>query len=339
VSKILQKPYGINLQSKVIDGAESNVISWKVSGDISVAYALNIYNNADNTLAFSVPKTSSYSTSYTLASNSIANAADYKIQIQIWNQSGDTVTSDFVIFTCSSRPVVTLDPISVASPSYSFTASYSQAESVSLQSWVAYLYNSDRIKIAQSPITTTTPLQYLFSNLQSNVKYYIEFVVTSVKGLVGTSGQVSFTPSYSQPVVNTTLTATNVDNAGIQIAWQTVQIIGHTTGTTSFVNNNEIDVTNGSVIFDSNFSISQDFSLKLWISNPTNKQDLLILNGENAVLKLQYHWLDNKFHLYKVANVSSITSSWESEVVTGTNFFVFIQQIGCDCNLHAEAIV
>jgi hypothetical protein len=40
-----------------------------------------------------------------------------------------------------------------------------------------------------------------------------------------------------------------------------------------------------------------------------------------------------------VANVSSITSSWESEVVTGTNFFVFIQQIGCDCNLHAEAIV
>jgi hypothetical protein len=330
----IQKPYNINVRGMTISSSEDFLLTWKVSGDISVSLSVSIYKNSDGTLAWSLPKTSSYATQANIPAGSLTAGNDYKVQVQIWNQSGDTALSDYQIFSTSSRPVVTLDPISVASPSYNFTATYSQAENVSMQSWVAYLYNSDKVKIAQSPITTTTPIEYLFSNLQSNTVYYVEFQVTSAKTLVGTSGLISFTPIYSAPTVNATLTATNVDNAGISLSWSVVQVIGRTTGTTSFVNNEKIDVTNGSVIFDSNFSILSDFSLKLWLESPVHDVDLLVLKGDNGTITLQYWSTDNKFHLLKTIN--GYTTHVVSQSGVGIKYFVFIQQIGDNVNCFSN---
>jgi hypothetical protein len=333
----IQKPFNINVRGMTISSSEDFLLTWKVSGDISVNFSVSIYKNSDGTLAWSLPKTSSYATQANIPAGSLTAGNDYKVQVQIWNQSGDTALSDYQIFSVSSRPVVTLDPISVASPSYSFTAFYSQIEGVSIQSWVAYLYNSDSVKIAQSPITTTMPIEYLFSNLQSNEQYYIEFIVTSAKGLVGTTGKNLFTPNYSVPVVNTSLTASNIDNAGITLSWSVIQVIGRTTGITSFVDNEKIDVTNGSVIFDSNFSILSDFSLKVWFESPVMDVDLLILKGDNGTITLQYWSVDNKFHLFKTIN--GYKTHISSTSVIGSTYFCFIQQVGDNCSLRAEILI
>jgi hypothetical protein len=268
----IQKPYGISLNGVTIDASEANTISWSTSGDISTAFAINIYKNFDGTLAWSLPKTNSYAISYNLPSGSLINGIEYKVQVTIYNSNNNSSTSDFYIFQTSSRPVVTVPTIgTVNSQSYLFTASYSQAESVSLKSWIAYLYDSNQNLINQSPLTITSTLEYLFGGLNSGKTYYVEFQSTSNKGLTGTSGKISFTTSFTQPNLTTNIIASNVENAGVNLSWYVTQITGTSTNA-NFVGGEKLDVTNGSATFNQGFSIENDFTLKLWIESVTNYQ-------------------------------------------------------------------
>jgi hypothetical protein len=268
----IQKPYNISLSGKTIDSAEINRISWSTSGDTQVAYSINIYKNSDGTLAWSLPKTNSYSLYYDLTSGNLINGLEYKTQITVYDSNNNSAVSDFCIFQTSSRPVVTVSPIgTVAAQSNVFSATYSQGQSISLRSWIAYLYDSSQSLIDQSPITTTTPLSYTFTGLNTGKVYYIEFFATSSLGLTGTSGKVSFTTSFAQPNLSSNIVATNVDNAGINLSWYVNQITGTSTSTT-YINNEKLDVTSGNVTFDKGFTIDQDFTLKLWIDTVTNVQ-------------------------------------------------------------------
>ena len=91
-----------------------------------------------------------------------------------------------------------------------------------------YLYDSNKTKIYQSTISTDPNIRLLIENLQSGTTYYIETQATSAKGLTNTSGLMQFKVQYQQPDVKVNLTAENVDNAGMKISWNTIQIIGKT---------------------------------------------------------------------------------------------------------------
>lgn len=334
----LQKPYDISIRGQTIDANEPNEVSWKVSGDIQTAYKIDILSNTDNSLIWTTNKITSYSLKYTIPASTLTNGNEYKIQITIWNANNETATSDAEIFQTSSRPVVTVNPIgTVGSFSYNFSAQYQQPEGVALRNYIVYLYDDKQNLIDKSDIKTTLPMEHLFSGLQTEKTYYIEFQATSAKGLIGTSGLVQFDVFYYRPKMNVNLQAKNVENAGIELSWYVTQIIGETDGSL-FIDNEKIDTTDGTKVwFDDGFDISRDFSLKLWIENPKNKEDLIVLNGANGQIKLQYHWLDEKFHLYKINN-NGIKTSYETAAVTGSSFVVLIQQIGRDMNVMAEAI-
>lgn len=341
---MIQKPYSISINGTTIDTAnEDNLIKWKVSGAVQKSFSIEIKNNADGNVVYSVPKTVSYLTQYNLLKENLINGNEYKITITVFDENDNSATSDQVIFQTSSRPIVTVSPIGtndiVGNPSYNFSSSYLQSENVPLKSYVAFLYDFNKNVINKSGILTDSNIEYMFSNLQSEKSYYIEFQITSNTGLTGTSGLISFNVLYTSPYINTTLNAYNVENAGIELNWKTVQIIGATNGSTSFTQNGEIDVMQGTVYFDEGFSIDNgDFTLKLWINNPINKENLITLRGVNGNITLQYHLLDQKFHLYKSVN-NGLISSWESEDVTGDNYFVYIQQIGRYFNIHTESII
>lgn len=308
---------------------------------MSVAFGIEIVSNVDNSIVFQLTKTVSYATSYDLPSGSILNGQEYKVRITIWNSSDQSISSDYEIFQTSSRPVVTLNSIgTVGYPSYNFTATYTQAESVAIRSHIFYLYNSSQTLIAQSGILTSTNLEYLFSNLKSESDYYIEVQVISSKGLTGTTGKVSFSVLYTQPQYNVGLTASNVENAGIKLSWKVIQIIGQSNcADLTYIDNEKIDLTNGCVVtFDDGFSLSKNFTIKVWLEKPAHKKELLYLKGDNGNLKLQYHYDDERFHLLKEID-SSIVTFWSSEPISSDKYFVGIQQIDQDINIYAEAII
>lgn len=334
---MLQKPYSISIKGQNLPADELIKLTWQTSGDLSVAYQIKVYKNSDNNLAYDSTKLTSFAKTHTIPVDSLINGIEYKIQISLWNSANESINSDFEVFFCSSRPVVTIPAIgTINSPSYNFTASYSQNESVPIRSWIVYLYNSDNVKIFQSDIKTTATIGYLFSNLKSNDNYYIEFEAASSKGLVATSGKISFEVSYTQPNININLSAENTDDAGIQLSWKTIQIIGSTTNAPVYIDGEKIDLTNDTFSFSDGFSVDGDFTLKLWFESIVPDVDLLFLKGQNGTINLQYWSSDNRFHLFK--DVYGYRSHNVSDVLIGEAYFICIQQINGDMNIFGEAL-
>lgn len=333
----IQKPYNISIKGITIDANESNEVSWKVSGDISNAYKVDIYTT-ENVLVWSSNKITSFALKHTVPAATLTNGNEYRIKITIYNEANESATSDGDIFQTSSRPVVTLDTIgTVGSFSYNFSATYTQAESVPIRNYVFYLYNDDQERIDFSSIKTTLPIEYLFGGLQSESDYYIEVQATSTKGLIGTTGIVPFSVFYFRPKMNVNLEGKSVENGGLELSWFVTQIIGETDGA-PFINNEKIDTSNGKKVwFDEGFDIPGNFSLKLWIENVPSKKNLLKLNGAGSSLVLQYDATLEKFILQKYIN-GVLKESWHSNDVFGLSFFVLIQQVNNGINLSATSI-
>jgi|GEM_PF-1866825 len=296
VIQIIQKPYNISLKGITIDATEINVVTWKVSGAIQYFYALTIKNNTTNATVYTVSKTSSYASSHSIPANTLTNNNQYKISIQVWDSgSASTASSDYEVFQSSARPIVSVSSISaVASPSYTFSASYSQAQSIPIKSWIAYLYNDDSVLIAQSGIQSTPLLSYTVDNLSSGSSYFIEFQATSNNSLTGTSGLIPFSVFYSTPNLNVNLTIENVDPAGMQLSWDVTQIIGESNNPI-YISGEELDTrTNNKAWFDTGYSIDNNFTLKSWFRGLTNNQisdDGQIIKSASTPTNINALWL------------------------------------------------
>ena len=265
----IQIPFNLTPKGGMaIDCNEDNIFRWSVSGAIQTHFSLEFRNNATDAVLHTIAKTPGYSHSYTLPSSTIANGLEIKYKLQVWDENNNTATSDWEIFQSSSRPTVTVTSptefSTVESQSYLFEASYSQTELVDLSTWQFFLYDSSQIKIVQSDLQTEETLEYLYDGLQSNETYFIEFQATSEKGLTGTSGLIEFTTQFIQPQMLSELQAENVDNAGIKLQWQVIQIIGNGENH-SFIEDEKVDVTEGKVWFDQGFNIDNNFTLKVWL--------------------------------------------------------------------------
>lgn len=338
---MIQKPYDISLRGKAIDANEANEVTWKVSGDIQTAYKIDILSNLDNSLIWTSGKITSFALKHLIPSSALTNGNEYKIVVTVWSQSSASQVSDAEIFQTSSRPVVTVNPMgTVNSFSYNFSATYTQSENVPLRTYSVNLYDSKKNLINNSNIKTIFPLEHLFSNLQTELQYYIEFIATSSKGLIGTSGLLLFDVFYNRPKMNVNLKGKNIPDAGIELSWYISQIIGVTDGS-QYVGNEKIDTTDGTKVwFDDGFVLNKDFSLKLWIEQPymsniVEQVDLVRLQGVNGDIYLQYHD-DRKFHIWK--SVNGLLSHWSSEVIQGDSYFVLIQQVQDDMTIVAEVV-
>lgn len=333
----IQKPYDISIKGSTVDAKEDINITWKVSGDLQSSFQVQILNNSSGTLIYSSSVISSYSNRYILPKDKLANGAEYKINITVWSLDGSTAKSNNEIFQTSSRPKVTISmPSEIYNQSYNFQAQYTQNESVKVRSWNAFLYDENRVNVASSGIKTSQTIEYLFSNMNTEKTYYIEFTATSEKGLVGTTGLIPFYVIYSKPNVFVKLNAENGENAGIELSWNVIQIIGYGENY-SFVEGEKVDVRNGFVQFEEGFTVESDFTLKIWFKNPTKNIDLVKLFGLTGSINLQL-FNDNSFRLFK--EVNGYKSCYGANPINTTgNMVVVIQQIGDDLNIMAKEVL
>jgi hypothetical protein len=215
-------------------------------------------------------------------------------------------------------------------------------------------YNSSKEIIDHSDILTDLPMQYLFSNLQTETTYYVEFQATSELGLIGTSGLVKFNVFYLRPKTNVNLTAMNIENGGIELSWYVKHIVGKVNGgSIGYINNDEITLSNGKTIyFDNGFNIDRDFSLKVWLRDVKSNVPLITLKGDNGSLVLKYNAVLQSFVITKITNVMNdlfksnqneisttqyqFISPYQIVAVDGNKAIVLIQQVGSDINLSSS---
>jgi hypothetical protein len=322
----IQKPFSISLTGVTIDGAENNIITWKVSGATQTSFSISILNNTTLVSAFSLVQTTSSISSYTLPALSLTNGIEYKIAITVWDAGANTATSDYVVFQTSSRPVVTVDTIgTVSNQSNNFTATYTQSESVAIKSWISYLYNSSEVKINQSVLQSATPIEHIYNNLLTGNTYYVEFQATSNKGLIGTSGLISFSVSYSSPTFNTGLVLTNTENAGINVSWEARQILGISENST-FIDDEKLDTTSGRVYFNNGFTIDDDFTLKSWfesVSDVEISEDPELIWHDTSPTNINSVWLDDA-----TKGVEAVTDIVIKSTAPADTTLLWIQDVG-----------
>lgn len=290
--------------------------------------------NIDNSLFWTSNKINSYSLKHTLPPSTLINGNEYKIRITIFNQADESITSDAEVFQTSSRPIVSVSTIGTVNTfSYNFTATYQQNENVQLRSYIVYLFDEKKNLLNKSDIKTSLPLEQFFTNLQTEKHYFIEFQATSTKGLTGTSGLIPFDVFYFRPKMNIDLSGKNIGNAGVELSWFVRQILGTTDGS-QFIDNEKIDTTDGTKLwFSEGFTLTADFSLKVWLENPISKEVLILLRGENGTTYFLYDAVLERFILKK--NINGIIDVWISNEVSGTSFVVTICQIGNQLTIQA----
>lgn len=333
----IQKPYDLSIKNQIIDANLPYTLSWRTSGDTSASFAISIYNNSTNVLVWQLPRTYSLALSYTIPANSIPNGVEYKLEVIVWNSSDQSATSQFVVFTASTTPVVTVAPITtVGNHSNLFTATYTQAESDPISTYVANLYSSDQVLLKTSGVKTGSPLEHRFDLMKNDLTYYIEFVATSKKGLSDSSGLIQFTVVYDNPSMYFTLEAENIpDKASVKLKWELVQVIGKTNITPTYISGTKLDVRTGKVFFDEGFEIINDFTLKIWFEDIEPNVDLVYLRGSNGTIRVQYE-SDNMFHLYKT--IGQYTSHYATGEVVGNVIFLCVQSNNGKMNLVPEVI-
>ena len=222
------------------DANLAHVFTFNVySGSQVTGSKLTIKNNSTLEVAYDGTQTT-YAFEHTVPAGTLANGTYYQASIQTMDAQGNLSSpSNTIQFYCYSTPSLMLTnlPTSnlVTNASYNFEATYDQAQSEALDSYIFNLYSSSGILISSSGqrynTSTSVPLvlSYTFDGFDNNTSYLIEVNAVTVEGTQVTTGQVQIIVQYSQQGLFSTLYLTNnCQNGYITVQSNIVAINGET---------------------------------------------------------------------------------------------------------------
>lgn len=283
------RPSNISPNNVAIDARDDIIISWQNNGDRQYYYQIQIYKNEDNTLVYDTNKISSLNNFHIIPGNTLSNGIEYKYQITVWNQNNEFVSSDWIIFKCSSKPNTFFTNVFIGSEilnsSYLFQGSYFQNENVPIKSWTMILYDEYDYIIGTTGVQYSDTIEYKFEGLHNERNYQIELQVRSQDDLLGTTGKISFYVRYEVPASSITLQAENVlEKAAVRLSWKVIQIIGNViNGSISFIDDDKVDLTNGIIAFSEDMPNFRNFNLKLWLDWINLRNEIITHNAETCI--------------------------------------------------------
>ena len=271
----IQKPFNINLANRTVNAREDNKITWQNSGAQQWERKIEIRLNSDNSLVFELPREQSTSNSFILPEETLVNDNIYRIVITVWDAYENTSSSDPVLFNAHSRPVIELvefnPTITTNNTLISFSYSVEEPEGNDIRSWNLFIYDSSDALIYSSGVQYTTSLEHFVTNLLNNQTYYVQIQAISAKNMIGLSPKESFQVQYVEQPYDTSIQAQNVENAGIKVSWNVLQITGEGENY-SFIDETKLNVLDGKVWFDKGYRIEGDFAIRMMLEQTPNEQ-------------------------------------------------------------------
>lgn len=326
---MILKPSTISPNNLSINGTSPITFSWKQTGDRQTSYRLLINKNSDNSLIYDSTKLSSLNNFHILTANTLTNGVQYKYTITNWNSLDESATSDWILLKASSTPTVSftnlIDNAEILNSAYTLTGAYSQLESVAIKTWQILLYDSSNNLLSYSPITFNNIIEYEFAGLTNNTGYSAEIQVVSQDNLLASTGKIHFTVRYETPKSAIALEAINKSNLGAtELRWNVFQIIGQGDNFT-YEDNDKVNVLNGKVWFDDGFSISNDFTLEVWLESITDtifniNTNSQLVSYQNTPTDTTIVWLENSEQVLE----KPLTVAISSIAPTDTNNYFWI---------------
>lgn len=277
------------------DATVEHTISFVAIGGAQVlGNRLVISNNQTGAVVYNQMQTT-MRLEHVIPANTLQNGGYYNAVVYTVSSGGEeSVASTAVPFYCYSRPTLTINNIpateTIENGTYTFTASYSQAENELLDSYQFTLYDSNRNILSQSNLIyyqTDSSLSYTFVGMSNDTAYYIGITGETVNGTQITSGLVYFTVRYSQPASFAICDLVNdCENGYIQISSNIVAIDGKSNPDPPiYIDDKEVDLREpGSwVEWDEGFDIQNDFTMRVWGRDFNEYENIItLMNDENT---------------------------------------------------------
>lgn len=286
-----------------------------LSGSQVVANTLTIKNNATLATVYSETQTT-FRFEHILPAGTLTNGTYYQAELTTKDAEGNESTASAPIqFYCYTQPTFAITNMPtgniVANSSYSFNVSYGQIQGEILNAYVFNLYSASGVLVSTSGTLyntdTTLPLtlSYLFSGFEDKTTYSIEVTGVTTNGTQISTGRITFTANYTTPETYSNIVLSNNCKGGyITIRSNFVGIEGKSTPENPiYIDNKEIDLRkNGSsVSWDDGYTISGDFTTRVWGRDFTPNQDILTMtnsDGENIAVTYvtddTYCWFELK---------------------------------------------
>lgn len=272
----LYEPLNMLPKNETRDMTLSQVFSASVQGSQITDYQLKIYNNDTNGLLYDstkLPLSPDLYNGETLnhtvpITGGIATIRNLKWTLQVWNNS-ETVTSRENFFENYSTPTATITvPATITTQSYEFTCVYTQSQSLSVESYIFYLYDEDGVLIEETEVYYSGSLKHTFDGFVDGNTYGVKCAVTNVKNVVVESDIEYFEVDYVQPSINIIPIVENLEDLGtIKLSWAGVyDNVGVDTGTISYIDdyidigNKALQVNNSSNVVWSDLKINNEFT-------------------------------------------------------------------------------
>ena len=323
------------------DASKSITFSWQNLGDRQYYYQIQIYNNSTSELAYDSTKIASLNAFYILPESILINGTTYKYQITVWNQLEEFVSSVWMVFKCSSAPIVNFTNLNLGSEilnsSYLFQGVYSQAEDIPIRSWNMILYDINDYIIGTTGVQYSDVIEYEFSGLNNEANYQVELQVRSQDDLIATTGKIPFYCRYEVPASTITLQAENVaEKAATRLSWRVTQIIGNVLqGEISYIDGEKIDLTSGIISFQEGLPNFRDFSLKLWIDWVDLKNDIVIYPADTFLGIIDISVRESVTEILRLkSSIGDIWVEWEYENESDGRFHIYKNFYGIIYHLY-----
>lgn len=283
------------------DATQSYTVTFNViGGDQVVANRIKIWNSVTGVLVYDNQVTS-FSYSHIIPANTLTNGVQYMVGIYTINSQGQLMgSSNSPEFYCFTNSVVTPTNFSsgatINNAKYTFQMQYTQAQSEPLQSYTITLYSASDVVISSSgtvyAASSTVPFNilYSFSGMSNATIYKVGMTGVTLHGMSVIMTPVQFTVNYETPSAYSLINLTNNCDGGYVTIQSNIQNINGTSQPSppTYIGGEAVDLTaNGSYVdWNSGYNINGDFTIDLWVKNPTANSVLFTqqnINGNNKI--------------------------------------------------------
>lgn len=295
------------------------------------ANKLIVRRQSDNNIVYQEKQTS-FRYEHILARNKLSNNTYYNASIVVYDADGNQSPESIPIqFYCYTTPLINFTNVPqnniVQNASYEFKFSYTQVEGEKLNTYVVNLHNNSGDIIATSGpqyVENGTPPyngSYLFAGMDNATAYSVEIIGTTVNDTIVTSGRYNFNVQYLRPDIFTLVELTNnCDDGYISVRSNIVIIEGSSNPSPPiYIKDKEVDLRdpNHWVKWDKGYSITGDFTAKLWFRDPNpNSKIIQFSNATGQIIEMYYK------EGYKDVDSQEIQSYMEVYVSSATNLQV-----------------
>lgn len=314
-----------------------------IGGDQVVGNTLYILDNSTNTIVYSLTTTTyQYKAVVPANASGLVNGTYYSAYVVTYNSTSQTSSpSNTIQFYCYTTPSWAFNNISagtvINNSSVAASISYNQTEGEALNDYTINLYDVSQNLLSSSGIkytgssTSSQTVSYTFYGLEDNDIYYIRGFGHTIGGTNLDTGFVNFSVSYVAPETYSVLVLKNNCNDG----YITYYSLAYAIEGSSYPSPPEYIMNQGGVGVNlvpegywveynqtnSNFIISDDFTLKAWVVSPNVNSNLITLSNSNG------HSILVNYEVYPFDSTKVMAT-----VIVDSNYYIYSNPISIPSN-------